>query len=200
VAEHPIHAALYDRLVFPQEVFGMRRQRARTAGAATGRVLELGVGTGLNLTFYDQADEVVAIEPDRHMLRRARRRAAAAPCPVRLLEAGAEALPFGAAEFDTVVVSLALCTIPDPDAALREARRVLKPDGRLLFLEHVRSSKPRVARMQDLITPFWSTVVGGCHPNRDTVRAIRLEFEIERLWEKGVIVQGCARPAAGPSG
>jgi ubiquinone/menaquinone biosynthesis C-methylase UbiE len=174
----------------------MRRQRARTVGAARGRVLELGMGTGLNLPFYENVDEVVGVEPDPHMLRRARRRGARASVPVRLVESDAQALPFAQGEFDTVVISLALCTIPNPDAALSEARRVLKPEGRLLFLEHVRSQKPRVARVQDVITPCWRAIAGGCHPNRDTVSAIRRHFEVERLWEKGVIVQGTARPAA----
>jgi ubiquinone/menaquinone biosynthesis C-methylase UbiE len=191
--EHRFHAALYDQLMRPQELLGLARQRDRTAGEATGRVLELGVGTGRNLAHYRDVTEVVGIEPDPHMLKRARRRAAAVAFPVRLVEGSAEELPFGDAEFDTVVVALALCTIPEPDAALREARRVLKPDGRMLFLEHVRSSRPVVARFQDVITLVWMRMAGGCHPNRRTVAAIERHFEIERLWEKGVIVQGSAR-------
>jgi ubiquinone/menaquinone biosynthesis C-methylase UbiE len=177
----------------PQDRLGLARQRRRTARAATGRVLELGIGTGRNLPHYSSVEEVVGIEPDRHMLRQAHPRAAAAPFPVRLVEGSAEALPFGEHEFDTIVVALALCTIPDPDAALAEARRVLKPDGRILFLEHVRSSRPRLARFQDLITPVWMVLAGGCHPNRATVETIERHFELEHLWGKGVIVQGSAR-------
>jgi ubiquinone/menaquinone biosynthesis C-methylase UbiE len=125
--EHRVVAAIYDGFMWPQEVLFLRRQRARAAGAATGIVLELGVGTGLNLPYYAHAAEVVGVDPDPHMLKRAGRRAAAAPCPVRLIAASAESLPFGDAEFDTVVLTLGLCTIPDPDAAIKEARRVLSP-------------------------------------------------------------------------
>lgn len=195
--DHRIHAALYDKLMAPQDLLGLARQRQRTAGAATGRVLELGIGTGRNLAHYDDVEEVVGVEPDPHMLGRAERRTAGVSFPVRLVQASAEALPFADAEFDTVVVALALCTIPDPDAALREARRVLKPNGRLHFLEHVRSSRPGLAGFQDVITPCWRAVAGGCHPNRDTVRTIGRHFEIEHLWAKGVIVQGSARAARG---
>jgi ubiquinone/menaquinone biosynthesis C-methylase UbiE len=179
-----------------QDALGLGRQRQRTAREATGRVLELGVGTGLNLPHYEAATEVVGVDPDPYMLRRARRRAAAAPVPVELLEASAEALPFEDASFDTVVVALSLCTIPDPAAALREAKRVLRPEGRLVFLEHVRSDKPWLARLQDRLERPWGRVAGGCHPNRDTVAAIEREFEVERVWRKGVIVQGAARPRA----
>ncbi len=198
--EHRVIAAVYDVFMLPQELLGLRRQRARTAGEATGAVLELGVGTGLNLPHYTRAEEVVGVDPDQHMLKRARRRAAEAPCPVRLSEASAESLPFRDGEFDTVVFALSLCTIPDPDAALREARRVLKADGRLVFLEHVRSNRSWLGRFQDLVTPGWKRIAGGCHANRRTVETIEQEFEIERLWRKGIFVQGTARPAGAASG
>ena len=194
--EHPLVAAIYDAFMLPQELLGVRRQRARTAGAATGTVLELGVGPGLNLLHYAGAGKVVGIDPDPHMLKRARRRAAKAPCPVRLVEAGAQDIPFGEHEFDTVVVTLTFCTIPDPVAAVAEARRVLKPDGRFLFFEHVRSEKPWVARLQDAVTPAWKRVAGGCHWNRSTLATIEGGFEIERIWRKGIFVQGAARPRA----
>lgn len=195
--EHPFVAAIYDGFMLPQELLGIRRQRARTAGAATGTVLELGVGTGLNLPHYARAGEVVGIDPDPHMLKRARRRAANAPCPVRLVEADAQDLPFGEHEFDTVVVTLTFCTIPDPVAGVAEARRVLKPDGRFFFFfEHVRSETPSVARLQDALTPAWRRDAGGCHANRSTVATIERAFEIERIWRKGIFVQGAARPRA----
>ena len=102
--------------------------------------------------------------------------------PVTLLEGDAQALPAGETEFDTVVITLGLCTIPDPDTALREARRVLKPDGRLVFLEHVRSPRGFAARCQDLVTPLWVRMAGGCHPNRPTLDGIRgAGFEILQL-------------------
>jgi ubiquinone/menaquinone biosynthesis C-methylase UbiE len=193
---HPLHAALYDPLMRLQDRLGLARQRAATAGAATGRVLELGVGTGLNLPYYERATGVVGIDPDPHMLRRARLRAAEAPCQVELRQASAEALPFPDGSFDAIVVTLALCTIAEPAAALREARRVLAPEGRLLFLEHVRAERAPIAKLQDLLERPWMWVAGGCHPNRDTVAAIGEAFEVERVWRKGVIVQGAARPRA----
>lgn len=193
---HPVVAAVYDAWMWPQEVLGFRRQRRRMLGEATGRVLEVAAGTGLNFPFYARARELVAVEPDSFMLKRARRRVASAACPVRLVQADAESLPFEDGEFDTVVVAFGLCTIPRAETAVREAHRVLKPDGCLLFLEHVRSLGPRVARLQDLADPAWSRLAGGCHPNRPSVDTIERHFEIERLWRKGVIVQGTARPAS----
>jgi ubiquinone/menaquinone biosynthesis C-methylase UbiE len=184
---HPVVAALYDPLMHAQDLLGLRRQRIRTAHEATGRVLELGVGTGLNLPYYDAAESVGGVDPDPHMLRRARRRGGA-----ELVEASAEELPFPDESFDTVVAALSLCTIPDVAAALAEARRVLRPDGRLLFLEHVRSESKRAAAFQYRIAPLWLRLPGGCHPNRDTVAAIEREFAIERLWRRGLIVQGAA--------
>jgi ubiquinone/menaquinone biosynthesis C-methylase UbiE len=193
--EHPVVAAFYDAYMWPQEVMGFRRQRERMAGEATGRVLELAAGTGLTFPFYARAQEVVAIDPDPSMLKRARRRATSAPCPVRLLQADAESLPFNDGEFDTVVLAFGLCTIPHPETAVREAHRVLKPDGRLLFLEHVRSNGRRHARLQDLAAPAWSRLTGGCKPNRPSVETIERHFNVDRIWRKGIIVQGSARPA-----
>jgi ubiquinone/menaquinone biosynthesis C-methylase UbiE len=191
---HPLVAALYDPLMRLQDALGLRRQRRRIGEAARGRVLELGVGTGLNLPWYGEADEVVGVDPDPHMLKRARTRVSAAPCPVTLVEAGAESLPFDDGTFDSVVVGLSLCTIPDPRAALAEARRVLAPGGRLIFLEHVRAERPWAARLQDAVAPLWWHLAGGCNLNRDTVATIGEQFEVESLWRNGVIVQGAARP------
>jgi ubiquinone/menaquinone biosynthesis C-methylase UbiE len=187
VPGHPLVAAVYDPLMRVQDALGQRRQRIRTAREATGRVLELGVGTGLNLPYYEAADAVVGVDPDPHMLRRARARGGA-----ELVEASAEELPFPDETLDTVVAARSRCTIPDPAAALAEARRVLRPEGRLLFLEHVRSGHPRAAAFQDRVEPLWMRLAGGCHPNRDTVAAIEREFAIERLWRRGLIVQGAA--------
>ena len=191
---HPIVAAVYDRWMWPQEALGFRRQRQRMLREAVGRVLEIAAGTGLNFPLYVRADEVVATEPDPYMLKRARRRVTAAPCPVTLVQADAEALPFENGYFDSVVITLGLCTIPSAEAAVREARRVLKPDGQLLFLEHVRSLDRRVAHLQDLADPAWSRLAGGCHPNRQSVETIERHFDVDRLWRKGIIVQGIARP------
>jgi len=192
--EHPIVAALYDAYMWPQELLGFRRQRRRMGEEAEGYVLEIAAGTGLTFPFYDRAREVVATGADPFMLKRARRRVATASCPVRLRQADAEALPFDDDTFDTVIIAFGLCTVPHPETAVREASRVLKPDGRLLFLEHVRSPGRRVARLQDLASPAWSRLTGGCHPNRPSVETIERHFEIDKLWQKRIIVQGSARP------
>ncbi len=196
MAEHPVVAALYDLLMIPNDWLGLRRQRARLAEAATGRVLEIGVGTGLNLAHFTNATEVVAIDPDPHMLKRAKRRAGEAPCPVHLELLPGEDMHFLAEEFDTVVISLILCTIPDPAMALQGAHRVLKPEGSLIFLEHIRSPHATTARFQDWVTPYWRRVSGGCHTNRSTLETIEANgFEITRLWrsKSGSMVQGEAK-------
>lgn len=180
--------------MWPQELLGFRRQRKRMGNEATGHVLEIAAGTGLSFPFYVHAREVVATDPDPFMLKRARCRATSAPCRVQLQQADAEALPFEDDTFDTVVVAFGLCTIPHPESAVREANRVLKSDGRLLFLEHVRSHGPRVAHLQDLVAPAWSRLTGGCHPNRPSVETIGRHFKIDNLWQKRIIVQGTARP------
>ncbi len=140
---------------------------------AVGRVLEVGVGTGLNVPYYGpQVTMLVGIEPDPHMLARARPRFATLRGRAVLVQADAERLPFADAAFDTVVVTFTLCTIPDPLAALRALRRVLRPDGRLLFVEHARSPQAGVAHLQDAVTPLWRRVLGGCHPNRDAIALV----------------------------
>ena len=145
-----------------------REDRRTLLSRARGRVLELGVGTGTSLGDYPpEVAEVVALDPSRALLDRARRRRPAVP-PVRLLEARAESLPFAAATFDTVVASLVFCTISGPDRAAREMLRVLRGDGRVLVFEHVRADEARVSRWQDRLNPFWKPVAVGCNLNRDT--------------------------------
>jgi ubiquinone/menaquinone biosynthesis C-methylase UbiE len=146
----------------------LRRVREYVVPEASGEVLEIGVGTGLNFPLYDPANvtRVIGVEPDPHMLRRACRRAETVGLPIELHEVGAERLPFAADRFDTAVVTFVLCTIPDPAAALREVRRVLRPGGRVLFAEHTRSVQPGLARVQDRLTPVWKRLAGGCHLNR----------------------------------
>ncbi len=182
VRGHPIFAALYDRITRPAERKFLASHRAYLAGDAAGRVLDVGSGTGVNLGYYPPEAEVVGIEPDPHMLRRAQARADRLGSHVKLLAEGAEHLPFGAASFDTAVATLVFCTIPDVDRALRELRRVLRPGGQLRFLEHVRADTPGWARFQDFMAPVWKRIGAGCRPNRDTVRAIKQAgFRIEEL-------------------
>lgn len=181
---------IYERLVLPHAIdfaCGMKAvaaQRAKVVPDAGGRVLEIGVGSGLNLPFYapSRISELIALDPSPELLGMARAAAHAASLPVRLIEAGAECIPLDAASMDTVVMTYTLCSIPDPGAALSEIRRVLRPGSRLLFSEHGRSPDERVRRWQDRLNPLWKRVAGGCHLNRD-VPAMLLQagFHVDRL-------------------
>jgi ubiquinone/menaquinone biosynthesis C-methylase UbiE len=149
-------------------------------------VLEIGAGTGWSFPHYpDAVEEVVAVEPDEGMAARAEQRAAEAELRITFIRGSAEDLPFEDGSFDWVVGMLVLCTVRNPVVALAEIRRVLEPGGGFLFLEHVRSAEPRRARWQDRFERPWGVVAQGCHPNRDTVSAIRTAgFEVE-IVERG---------------
>ncbi len=157
--------------------------RRATVGVARGIVLEIGVGSGLNLGLYPaNIDHVYALDPSAELLEMARRRSAKAAVPASFVRASGEQLPFSGAVFDTVVVTWTLCSIPNPSAALAEMRRVLKPGGRLLFVEHGLSPEPGVARWQRRLTPCWSRLSGGCHLDRNADELIRAAgFDIRRL-------------------
>ncbi len=177
-----IFAAVYDPLsARAEEKFGAELKRKLLANAR-GRVLEIGVGTGLSLAHYPPGVELIGVDPSEPMLRRARRRAVELGREVALVEAPAEALPFEDESFDTVVSLAVLCTVDDPSRALQEIRRVLRPEGRFVFLEHVRSSDPKLARWQDRLERPWGWIAGGCHPNRRTLEAIEgAGFEVVEL-------------------
>jgi ubiquinone/menaquinone biosynthesis C-methylase UbiE len=180
-----LFAALYDRSLRATEEGGLRRMRRELLAGAGGRVVELGAGTGANLDLYpDTVENLIVVEPDPHMAKRLRAKLAESERPAGVVETPAERLPFEDSSFDTVVATLVLCTIPDPAAALTEAARVLKPGGRLLFIEHVRATEPGLARWQDRLEKPWRFLGDGCHCNRDTVATIaasplRLE-DVER--------------------
>jgi len=157
---------LYDATLALAERTGLKRWRQWLCAGVEGRVLDLGCGTGRNLPLLRPGS--VGADPALDSLRRARRRAPGA----RLVQARAEALPFRAAAFDTVVSGLVFCSVDDPGAGLREVRRVLRPGGTLRMLEHVRSVRPWRARIQDLVQPAWTRLAGGCRPNRDTERTV----------------------------
>lgn len=174
---------LYDPFLALGERRGMQARRRSLLAHAHGRVLEVGAGTGLNTAHYPSGlEELVLAEPDRHMARVLRARAAARTVPPVVLDAAAEHLPFDSRTFDTVVSTLVLCTVRDPRAALLEVRRVLRPGGQLLFLEHVRSDEPTAARWQDRLQPLWEPFALGCHCNRDLLDDLRAtDWAIELL-------------------
>lgn len=145
------------------------RQRQLVVPRAQGRVLEVGIGTGLNLAFYDRSklERLVGIDPAEQMHALAQRRSRRADMPVQLVTLSAEHLPLESASFDCVVCTYTLCSIPDPLAALREMRRVLKPGGKLLYAEHGLAPDTAVARHQARLEPYWSKIAGGCHLTRN---------------------------------
>ncbi len=183
-------AALYDWLLGPFERRVMPPFRRQVAGGASGTVLEIGAGTGFSFPYFNNtAGRVVGAEPDPGMLGRAvarlRRSGTGPGIPagsLTLVQARAEALPFAAESFDTVVCTHVLCSVRDLDAALAEVRRVLRPGGRFRFLEHVRAAEPGWARFQDAVTPVWSRLAMGCHPNRSTLARVEATgFRVQTL-------------------
>ena len=176
---HPLFAAVYDRLNAAADEGWQGERRSRLLSGVRGEVLEIGGGTGANLPYYREADRIVVTEPDPFMRKRLRPKLSQARVPVEVSEAGAQELPFADDSFDAAVSTLVLCTVPEPGVALAEIRRILRPGGVLLFMEHVRS-EGSVARWQDLLQPLWSKLFAGCHPNRDTVASIEAAgFRVE---------------------
>jgi ubiquinone/menaquinone biosynthesis C-methylase UbiE len=151
------------------------RQRQKVVPLAQGRVLEIGIGTGLNLEHYDKARiaKIVGLDPGLEMHPQARRRSRRAGLEVELVGLSAEKIPYDDRSFDTVLATYALCTIADPGAALKEMRRVLKPGGRLIFCEHGLAPDAAVRRWQGRLTPLWAKVAGGCHLDRDIPRLLK---------------------------
>lgn len=153
----------------------VRKQRRKVVPRAHGRVLEIGIGTGLNLPHYNlgRVDSITGLDPGLEMHRLAQKRVMKSGLKVELVGLSAEKIPFDDGSFDSVVCTYSLCTIPDPLAALREMKRVLKPGGRLVFCEHGRAPDESVRRWQDRLTPLWSKLAGGCHLNRDIPALLR---------------------------
>jgi ubiquinone/menaquinone biosynthesis C-methylase UbiE len=175
IVPHLVALAMRNRQLVPY--------RERVISAAQGRVLEIGIGSGLNLPFYrPQARELIGLEPAPRLVAMARRTAAGSALPVTLIEGSGEAIPLDDASINTVVSTWTLCTIPDAVGALREMRRVLKPNGRLLFVEHGLAPEPGIQTWQNWLTPVWKRLGGGCHLNRPISRLIESGgFNIERL-------------------
>jgi SAM-dependent methyltransferase len=164
---------LYDTAFVLAERRGLRDLRKDLVSRSTGRVLELGAGTGLNLGHYPSTvSEVVLTEPDPHMAAKLKKRSAASPLCTSVVEAPGERLPVDDASVDTVVATLVLCTVADPDRVVAEVARVLRPGGLFLFAEHVRSASPRLARWQDRLNRPWGWYARGCNCNRDTLSTL----------------------------
>ena len=190
------HLAMRNRRLIPY--------RQRAISLAEGRVLEIGVGSGLNLPFYGASvSEILALEPARPLVAMAQRSTSASAVPVEFIEGSAEMIPIDDDSIDTVVTTWTLCTIPRADVALAEMRRVLRRSGRLAFVEHGLAPDKRVRYWQDRLTPAWRCISGGCHLNRPIRDMIEGSgFRVDRL-ETGYMrgpkpmtfmYEGCARP------
>jgi ubiquinone/menaquinone biosynthesis C-methylase UbiE len=183
---------LYDSICAACEALGLRRWRRWLVSGARGRVLDLGCGTGRNLPLLPRGTPAVALDASYELIRRARRRAPAVPVVV----GRAEALPFRAGVFDTVLSGLVFCSVADPRRGLLEVRRVLAPRGQLRMLEHVRSTRPWKACLQDVCQPAWTWIAGGCRPNRNTERTVEaagFRIEVEGRRAKGELRRFVAR-------
>jgi ubiquinone/menaquinone biosynthesis C-methylase UbiE len=201
--------SLYSRFVLPpilnrvMKDARLRERRERLVPKAHGAVLEVGIGSGLNLSYYDAraVRRLCAVDPSAELLAMARRNAQRQGVEIELVQQGAERLPFPAAVFDCALLTWTLCSIPDPAAALREIRRVLKAGGELLFIEHGLSSDPAVARWQQRLAPLWRPIAGGCHLDRRMDVLLRAAFpvvELETSYLEGpriltYMYEGCAR-------
>ena len=179
---HPVFARVYERGSARAEDAGQREHRRELLEGLSGRVIEVGAGNGLNFTHYPpKVEEVVALEPEPFLRERARAAAADVAATVRVVDGLADRLPLESESLDAAVVSLVLCSVPDPGGALAEIFRVLRPRGELRFYEHVRSQRAGFARLQQAADLVWPRVAGGCHTARDTPRAIEAAgFDIER--------------------
>ena len=171
--------SLYGRLILPRLIDLVMRnavdaaERARLMPLASGTVLEIGIGSALNVPYYTSSvRRLYGVDPSLELWRLGQRRLRPTVFPLRYLGASAEQLPVGDGCIDTVVSTWTLCSIPDPSAALGEMRRVLKPGGRLVFIEHGRAPDPRVRAWQDRLTPLWRRIAGGCHLNRPIDRLL----------------------------
>ena len=179
-------ARIYDFVLALAERAGMAERRRALVSRTTGAVLEIGAGTGLNLAYYpDGLDRLVLCEPEPHLARRLQRRVAQLTRRAEVVRATAETLPFEDETFDTVVSTLVLCTVTNPQATLNEIRRVLRPRGSLLFLEHVRSDGRRLARWQDWFHRPWRAFAAGCNCNRHTLQRLRDRGYAVTLTDRG---------------
>ena len=199
LVRHPIFARwVYPRVLAAAERRGASEHRKELLAGLSGRVIEVGAGTGANFRHYpDSVVEIVATEPEGHFRSQAIRAASTAPTPVRVVDAIAEALPMESASFDAAVSSLVLCSVEDPGRAAAELFRVIRPGGQLRFYEHVRGSSRGLARLQRIIDALWPLLAGGCHTSRHTRATIEeAGFAVERCREFMFRPCALAAPAA----
>lgn len=176
-----LSARLYDPLLWWGEMGGLSKKRERLLEQASGEVLEIGAGTGLNLAHYPTGlDRLVLTEPEQHKAELLLKKAAVLDLEAEFVRASAEVLPFEDNSFDTVVATLVFCTVSDPKQAITELRRVLRPAGSWLFMEHIRSDRPFIGSLQDRLRRPWARLADGCQCNRQTISMIEAEgFEVE---------------------
>ena len=173
-------AGLYEAIAARMEKAGVEKIRSRLASELRGRIIEVGCGTGLNFAHYHADAEVVAIEPIREFRDMALERAAAAAAKIEVIEGDAQALDFADASFDAALVTLVFCSVPDAQRGLAELRRVVRPGAPVVLFEHVRSERPLVRAVQEMLNPAWWRLMDGCNLNRDTESRIRaVGFRVE---------------------
>ncbi|MBS8264433.1 class I SAM-dependent methyltransferase [Mesobacillus boroniphilus] len=187
-------AVLYDTVMGPLEKRWIARIRKKIVSGLEGNVLEIGAGTGANFPYYanEMVKRVVTLEPNPYMIDQAKRRAKEVELPVEFYQGRAETLPFKDGEFDTVVATLVLCSVSEPQKVFQEMRRVCKKGGKIVLFEHVRTESKSLAAMQDVLTPAWKRLCDGCHLNRDTGRYMKesgIKVVIEKKYLKGIFVE-----------
>ncbi|WP_027965027.1 class I SAM-dependent methyltransferase [Halalkalibacillus halophilus] len=186
-----IFSNMYDVMMRPVEKYSFAKMRKELLKGACGKVLEIGSGTGVNFPHYPSGVSITALEPDNQMIKYAFKRAEKVKAEVVMVHGEAETLPFAENSFDTIVSTLVFCTIPRPEEAMKEIKRVLKPGGTLLFLEHVRMDHSKIGRTQDVINPIWKRLAAGCHLNRQTGKLLEqsgLEILSEKTHYRGLLL------------
>lgn len=184
-------AKWYDFFMAPLEQRKFKGIRKELLNNARGKVLEIGSGTGINFPYYVAAESVTAIEPSEYMIEQSHSKKKLSSVPLEVVNANAGQLPFEDDTFDTIVATLVLCTIPDVDKALKEIKRVCKPEGTILVFEHVKMDDRFLAALQGLLTPFWKRICDGCCLNRDTITCLKMNgfsFIKMRKYYKGLFI------------
>jgi ubiquinone/menaquinone biosynthesis C-methylase UbiE len=189
-----IFAFLYDTVMGPLEKRWIARVRNKIVSGVDGSVLEIGAGTGSNFPYYskEKVERIVSLEPNPYMLEQAKRKAKEIGLQVEFYQGMAETLPFSDGEFDTVVATLVLCSVNEPQRVFQEIRRVCKKGGRIVLFEHVRTESKSLAVLQDALTPAWKRLCDGCHLNRDTGRYMKesgIRVVKEKKYLKGIFVE-----------